>query len=115
MLQGPVDDAALIRSFTDGQAEAGPRRAPAPRFGNEELTRIAELEAGLECECPNHIARLLLELVAFERYSIECSAEGEGQTVHQALAEMAGQGRELFEEALMMVARADGIQLRGAD
>lgn len=110
-VHGPLGESSLLRLLepvTTGEPPA-PR---AQRFSDEELARVAALSPGLECECPNHIAKLLMDITAFETYSRECvDTDPDEQALHQRLGEISARARALFEEALIAVAAADGISL----
>ncbi|MEM9620504.1 MAG: MerR family transcriptional regulator [Pseudomonadota bacterium] len=126
-LRGPVDEQLLLMHLTpmnptnstDGLSAAKPPAAstvPQSRFTRQELARLAALKPGLQCECPNHIAQLLMDISAFERYSAECiDSDPTERELHAQLSNMAGQARRLLEDALISVARADGIALQMQD
>lgn len=83
------------------------------RFSDGQLARIAALSPSIQCECPNHIARLLLEISAFERYCAQCEDTDPGErALHEHLGRVTARARGLFEEALVAVAEADGLDLR---
>ena len=85
--------------------------APA-RFTGEQLARIAAMSPSIQCECPNHIARLLMEIGAFEEYCAQCEdSDPKERALHEHLGRVTAQARALFEEALVAVADADGLEL----
>ena len=85
---------------------------PGPRFDDQSLTRIARALTTLYCECPHHLVELLLTLGTFERYSAECANRSPSDAVlHRYLERVAGSARVLFEDALVRVARAEGLAL----
>ncbi|MEM7219483.1 MAG: MerR family transcriptional regulator [Pseudomonadota bacterium] len=107
-LASPVTLAALEQHL----APSPPVRANEPRFNTEELLKLANMSSGLQCECPNQIAKLLMTLQAFERYCSECSdTDPEQAALHQALGDITIRSRILFEDAMSRVAIADGIDL----
>ena len=83
------------------------------RFDDAALTAIAGLPPTLACECPRHVAELLMQLASFEAYSAGCihrnAADAE---LHADLQRVAGAARALFESALERVARHEGLVLR---
>lgn len=88
------------------------RPIPAQRYSGESLARLAALTPKLQCECPNHIAQLLLDISAFEQYSLECEdADPAERTLHARLRLIAANARALFEEAVTEVARNEGLDL----
>jgi DNA-binding transcriptional MerR regulator len=107
---------AEIASLAAGGLEAGAAAPlsmpPAPRFDERALARLSQLSSNVRCECPRHVADLLLSLGAFERYSAECENRSPADAdLHRHLGRVAGNARLLFEEALIRVARAEGIEL----
>ena len=85
---------------------------PGSRFDDPSLTRLARSLTTLHCECPRHLVDLLLSLGTFERYSAECANRSPSDAaLHRYLQRVAGSARVLFEDALVCVARADGLAL----
>lgn len=83
-----------------------------PRFGDVALTRFAGLSSSLACECPSHLAELLMQVSYFETYSSECAHKNASdQQLHAYLQQVAGTARMLFEAALEQVAIAEGLPL----
>lgn len=84
----------------------------APRFGDLALTEFAWLTSEMACECPSHLAELLLQISTFETYSSECANRSEADArLHAYLQRVAGAARMLFETALEHVAVAEGLPL----
>jgi DNA-binding transcriptional MerR regulator len=89
-----------------------PDTVPARRFDDLSLARLAGATSTLYCECPHHVAELLLSLGSFEQYSSECASRGpEDVELHRYLQRVAGTARALFEDALIHLAQAEGIAL----
>ena len=66
----------------------------------------------MACECPRHIAELVMQLAAFERYSAECSARVPADAaLHRHLTGIAGVARTMFEQALERVIADEGLTL----
>jgi hypothetical protein len=85
---------------------------PPPRFDERALADMAAATTTVFCECPRHIIDLLLSLGSFERYSAECANAGPADAaLHRDLQHTAGQARVLLEDALVRVARAEGMPL----
>jgi DNA-binding transcriptional MerR regulator len=120
----PRDDAALalwlagLEGLTELRA-ATPRRAAAPadalwlavgevaprRFDDATLTDLAGLSSTMACECPRHLAELLMQLSNFEAYSADCeNLSPVDAELHAYLHRVAGTARGLFESALERVA-----------
>ena len=131
VVREPADDAALgawLASLQDGLAldaeppdpQAVPPDAPdlaeggvtPRRFDDAALTAIAGLSSTLACECPRHVAELLMQLSNFEAYSADCAQRSpDDAALHAYLQRVAGASRTLFEAALDRVARHEGLRL----
>lgn len=86
--------------------------AAARRFDNKTLAEISLASVVLNCECPHHIAELLIRLGNFETYSAECESRTPADAaLHRYLYEVTGNARALLEEALVRVVQAEGISL----
>jgi DNA-binding transcriptional MerR regulator len=93
---------------------AAPRGAAvAPRRLDERaLAALAAASNNVMCECPRHLADILLMIGSFERYSTQCGARNPGDAaLHQDLGQAAAQARMLLEGALERLARAEGLPL----
>lgn len=135
VVREPTDDEALgawlaslerlsmARSF-EPNVEPAPGRsqglAPAPesgevpprRFDDAALTTFADLSTTIACECPRHVAELLMQLSNFEAYSADCANRSPADAeLHAYLQRVAGVSRALFESALEHVARLEGLSL----
>ena len=81
-------------------------------FDPEQLSHIANMMPSLNCECPNHIAKLLIDINGFEKYCMQCVEDDPSQgALHTQLADMTAHARSIFEAALRAVAVADGLDL----
>lgn len=128
-LREPLDDQTLglclrglTASATDGSStvQACPPDTTgwvggvvAPRrFDDAVLMDFAGLSSTVACECPRHVAELLLQLSNFEAYSADCENRSPADaTLHAHLKQVAGASRALFESALERVARHEGLVL----
>ena len=82
------------------------------RFDNMALAQISTTSVKLKCECPHHIADLLVQLGNFEIYSAECESRSPADVaLHQYLAQITGNARALMEIALERVVEAEGLVL----
>lgn len=85
---------------------------PASRFDDTALTKFAGLLSSVACECPGHVAELLMQITSFESYSASCANRNLADTeLHHYLQRVAGTARLLFEAALERVAIAEGLAL----
>lgn len=83
-----------------------------PLFDDTALTEFAGLSTTVACECPSHLAELLLQVSSFEKYSSECANRSAADArLHAYLQYVAGSARMLFEKALEQVAIAEGLPL----
>lgn len=94
------------------QAEAKAEPAPPRRWDDAALADFANLSPTIACECPRHVAELLMQLSHFEAYSAECvhrnAADAE---LHAYLRRVATASRTRFEAALEHVALHEGLLL----
>jgi hypothetical protein len=85
---------------------------PGRRFDEQSLAAFSRASTSIYCECPHHVVELLLNLGTFERYSAECENRNPADAaLHGYLQRVAGSARALFEEALVLVARSEGLPL----
>ncbi len=120
LLREPQGDTALgqwLRSVcacTTATAHAAPiagEEAVRPRrWDDAQLSDFAGLSSTIACECPHHVAELLMQLSHFEAYSAECanSSHADAQ-LHGFLRGVASTSRALFEDALERVAVHEGL------
>ncbi len=117
--RGPLSDAELADILAAPADGAGRPTmpsviSPAPphRFDDAALAAFAATSSTVACECPRHIAELLMQLSAFEHYSAECASRTPADAaLHAYLTDVAGTARALFETALERVAQAEGMAL----
>jgi DNA-binding transcriptional MerR regulator len=105
--------AADIRSSTPPDSRGlSEQTVSPPMFDDTALTQFAGLSTTVACECPRHLAELLLQVSFFEKYSSECSNKSAADArLHAYLQHVAGSARMLFEKALEQVAIAEGLPL----
>lgn len=107
--------APLCRLALQGQRiplPAGPPPVPAQRFDEHTLATLAQASGRVNCECPRHLAEVLMTVGSFERYSAQCAARSpDDAELHAALQRSAGQARAVLEDALERLALAEGIPL----
>jgi DNA-binding transcriptional MerR regulator len=95
------------RSAVSVAAAVTPRR-----FSDEALVGLSERVSLVACECPRHVAELVMQLAGFERYSADClSGSPADAALHRELSELAGTVRAMFEGALERVMTEEGIEL----
>ena len=85
---------------------------PDRQFSDELLARVSEISTSIECECPHHLASLLLALNAFELYCRECANRDEKDAMlHAFLHHKTANARQMMENALSTLAEAEGFNL----
>jgi DNA-binding transcriptional MerR regulator len=90
----------------------GEQTVSPPLFDDAALTQFAGLSTTVACECPSHLAELLLQVSSFEKYSSECANRSAADArLHAYLQHVAGSARMLFEKALEQIAIAEGLHL----
>lgn len=79
-------------------------------FDDAQLGRLREIRSPLQCECPNHVAELVIALNAFEAYSRDClNRDDKDAKIHAMLYERTADARRIMEEALTALVRHEGI------
>lgn len=129
VVQEPAGDDALGTWLADlacGLAQATPpfnpwatetlglSNTPTPprRLDDAALTAFASLPSSVACECPKHLAELLIQVASFEAYSADCHHRNAADAaLHGYLHRVAGAARVLFEAALERVATEEGLPL----
>jgi MerR family transcriptional regulator, light-induced transcriptional regulator len=120
LLREPQGDTALGQWLRNVGASAAtpPRTTPIPsddavrprRWDDAQLTEFAGLSSTIACECPHHVAELLMQLSHFEAYSAECANNSHADAqLHGFLRGVASTSRALFEDALERVAVHEGL------
>jgi len=85
--------------------------APSRQFTQQQLANLANVASSVDCECPQHLARLVGDLTAFETYSASCANRNdEDAALHQYLYKTTASARSLIEDALAKVAEAEGLR-----
>jgi DNA-binding transcriptional MerR regulator len=115
-LRGLLQAAAVAPAST---AAALPAEDDAPvpprRWDDATLAAVAGASPTLACECPRHVAELLMQLSHFEAYSAEClNLDPADAELHAYLQRVAAGARARFEAALERVARHEGLPLPAA-
>jgi len=79
-------------------------------FDDAQLGRLREIRSPLQCECPNHVAELVISLNAFEAYSRDCLNRDDADAkIHAMLYERTIEARKIMEEALTALVRHEKI------
>lgn len=96
--------------LADVPAEAA--AVPPRRWDVATLTAFAGMSSTIACECPRHLAELLLQLQHFEDYSAACEHRNKPDALlHAYLHSIAATSRAAFEDALAQVALHEGLAL----
>jgi hypothetical protein len=110
-LQGVLQASAQARPAAGEPAPPNPV-VPPRRWDDAALADFAGLSSTIACECPRHVAELLMQLSHFEAYSIECQHRNAADAeLHAYLQQVAASSRSRFEEALERVALHEGLIL----
>lgn len=100
------------QASSGGASSRRPVSASPRRFDDAVLTAIAALPSTSACECPRHVAELLMQIANFESYSADCASRHQDDAeLHAHLHQVAGITRQLFESAIEAVARHEGLSL----
>ncbi len=126
LLREPQPDAALLpwlqafvlscaartASAAQMSAAAATGAVPPRRWDDAALADFAGLSSTVACECPRHVAELLVQLSQFEAYSAECQSRSKADAaLHAYLRHVAAVSRANFEAALEHVALHEGLML----
>lgn len=102
-------------STTDSITQLLGAPIPARRYSTSLLKQCAQLSSAIKCECPEHLARLVEQLVAFERYSAHCeSANREDAAMHMMLHSVTAGVRRTMEDALHELLAYEGVDISPA-
>lgn len=86
--------------------------APPRSFSDSQLAHLSTLTSTVKCDCPQHLAVILANLNAFERYSALCESRNEEDAaLHAHLYHTTAKARVSMEEALARLLKAEGIEL----
>lgn len=88
-------------------AATAPQTAPLtpPQFDATALADWSTRRTEVACECPSHVAELLLRLQQFEAYSADCEHRDDSdRQLHEQLHHLAGTARMLLEKAMHLLA-----------
>ncbi|MES2632710.1 MAG: MerR family transcriptional regulator [Pseudomonadota bacterium] len=82
------------------------------RWDDAALSDFSAQSSSIACECPRHVAEVLMQLAHFEAYSAECrSRNARDAQMHTYLQQVASSSRIRFEQALEYVALHEGMRL----
>ena len=74
------------------------------------MIAFANQSTTVACECPRHVAELLMQLSQFERYSAQCANRNVADAqLHQYLQQLTSESRQRFEAALTRIAIHEGM------
>lgn len=120
LLREPQPDAVVAqwlhtlssRAVTQQRARPGANPLPNRRWDDSALNDFAARSSTIACECPRHVAELLVQLSHFEAYSAECAHRNAADAeLHVYLQQVAAASRARFEAALEHVALHEGLIL----
>ena len=84
---------------------------PMRSYDDEKLARIANISSTIKCECPQHMADLIIALNAFEAYSLQCENQNEKDAaLHAYLHKTTAQARHTMEAALAHLLEVEQIE-----
>lgn len=118
VLREPVSGRELLRRICAAAPAAAARGLPdvqgdvpsARRFSDDALATLAAQPSRVACECPRHLAEIVLQLASFERYSADCGARSpDDAALHRELGALTARARAQFEQALERVAEREGL------
>jgi len=96
---GPAP-AAMPKAADIGRAPLQP-----PQYDATTLADWSTRKTDIACECPAHVAELLLRLQQFEAYSADCEHRNDAdRQLHEQLHHLSGTARMLLERAMHLLA-----------
>ena len=112
----PRELAQLVAARSRPAPPDPPRWQAAPRhYSDEALARLTQQVSSVACECPRHLAELVLQLAGFERYSADClTGSPADSALHLHLSGLAAAARAQFELALVRVEAEEALANAGA-
>ena len=85
---------------------------PPRLYSREQLAEFASISTAVKCECPQHLADLIINLDSFELYSLECeNSNADDAALHAYLHQATAKARSIMEEALKRVAETEGLEV----
>lgn len=100
------------RWHDDSMSAVAAAALPARRFDDSQLARAGMVSTSIKCECPHHLADLIVALCRFERYSAECeNRNAQDAALHAYLHGTTARARSLMEEALAQVLEMEGLDV----
>jgi len=86
--------------------------SPERLYDDRQLALAATISTAIKCECPHHLADLILSLCHFEEYSARCESQSrEDVALHAYLHVTTAKARYLMEQALQRAIEVEGIDL----
>jgi MerR family transcriptional regulator, light-induced transcriptional regulator len=108
----PAEQPTLAAQRGAERVPPGAEPVPPRRWDDAALARFATLSPTIACECPRHVAELLMQLSHFEAYSAGCEHRNASDAeLHAYLRRVATASRARFEAALEHVALHEGLLL----
>ena len=107
-----INSVLLIDTTQNASTLSAGTVIPQRKFSDNTLMRVAGISTNVLCECPKHVAEIITQLTSFEQYSHDClNKSSEDAHLHAYLSSVSGSARALFESALEMIAKHEGIDL----
>lgn len=83
-------------------------------YTREQVGNFAAISTAVKCDCPRHLADLVLGLDAFEQYTLECeSLNQDDVALHMRLHEATEKARTIIDSALRHVLKSEGLDVQG--
>jgi DNA-binding transcriptional MerR regulator len=83
---------------------------PKKKFTDRQLAHYLAISSTVRCECPKHVAELIIHLNRFEKYSAECENRNEEDALlHSYLRTMTARSRSIMEKALIRLSEIEKI------
>ena len=114
-IQRPCSEYEVVRAFKDviGFSNGVPlNKINNLKYSEEQLSFISAIKSSVDCECPNHLSKIISGLVAFEKYSLDCkNTSVDDAFIHQQLYNSTAAARTIMEKALTKVLEYENISV----
>lgn len=113
LLHSTLLDLVVKNIMSESQQKKQEENNPPPkRYTPMQLAQLQQIQSAIDCECPNHLADLVLALDAFEEYSRKCKNKNDKDAeMHTLLYRETAKARRIMEDALSKLCVHENIVL----
>ncbi len=101
-----------VTAVPNDPQRAPEQAAPPRRYDDTTLSRLVNASVTIKCECPHHLADLIINMARFEEYSLECRNQTrDDAALHAYLHGVTARARFSLEEALGKLIEVEDIDI----